>query len=60
LEALVDKDDRVVLDFNLSYNPYCAYNMRYTCAVPPFSNDLKVDILAGEKKPFLLKHKVND
>lgn len=56
LEAIVDENDRVVLDFNLSYNPYCAYNMSYTCAVPPFSNDLMVDILAGEKKPSLLKH----
>lgn len=56
LEALIDNDERVLLDFNLSYNPYCAYNVSYTCAVPPFSNDLKVEILAGEKKPSFLKH----
>ena len=56
LEAIIDNDERVVLDFNLSYNPYCAYNVSYTCAVPPFSNDLKLEILAGEKKPSFLKH----
>ena len=56
LEAKVNNSDNVVLDFNLAYNPYCAYNVSYTCAVPPFSNDLKVNILAGEKKPSFLKH----
>jgi uncharacterized protein (DUF1684 family) len=55
LEAKVNNSDNVVLDFNLAYNPYCAYNVSYTCAVPPFSNDLKVNILAGEKKPSFLK-----
>jgi uncharacterized protein (DUF1684 family) len=55
LEAIIDNDEGVVLDFNLSYNPYCAYNVSYTCAVPPFSNDLKVEILAGEKKTFFFE-----
>lgn len=37
------------LDFNLTYNPYCAYNDGYSCPVPPKENTLPVKILAGEK-----------
>jgi uncharacterized protein len=37
------------LDFNLAYNPYCAYNDQYTCPIPPRENRLPVRILAGEK-----------
>jgi uncharacterized protein (DUF1684 family) len=39
------------IDFNLSYNPYCAYNHNYRCPIPPQSNNLNVSILAGEKIP---------
>ena len=38
-----------VIDFNYSYNPYCAYNHRYSCAVPPLENRLPIAIKAGEK-----------
>ena len=40
------------LDFNLAYNPYCAYSYRYSCPIPPSENTLKITIEAGEKKPF--------
>lgn len=39
----------IVLDFNKSYNPYCAYNDHYSCPFPPKENLLKVAVLAGEK-----------
>jgi hypothetical protein len=39
----------VILDFNLAYNPYCAYNDSYSCPFPPRENILKVAIKAGEK-----------
>ncbi len=42
--------DRLLLDFNLAYNPYCAYNERWSCPLPPAANRLKVRIEAGEKK----------
>jgi uncharacterized protein len=42
--------DHYELDFNMAYNPYCAYNNRYTCPIPPKENKLPVKILAGEKK----------
>ncbi len=46
-EALADK--RFLVDFNLAYNPYCAYNERWSCPLTPFENRLKVPIRAGEK-----------
>ncbi len=37
------------LDFNLAYNPYCAYSDDYSCAITPIENTLPVPIRAGEK-----------
>jgi uncharacterized protein (DUF1684 family) len=37
------------LDFNNAYNPYCAYNHRFSCPLPPKENVLPVRIEAGEK-----------
>lgn len=39
----------VLLDFNKAYNPYCAYNPRYSCVIPPEENRLEIRIEAGEK-----------
>ena len=39
------------IDFNLAYNPTCAYNESYECPYPPPSNRLKIAIPAGEKAP---------
>ncbi|HTD94311.1 MAG TPA: DUF1684 domain-containing protein [Chitinophagaceae bacterium] len=45
------RDNRVILDFNKAYNPYCAYvSGRYNCPIPPRENQLQVKIAAGEKK----------
>lgn len=41
--------DSVFLDFNYAYNPYCAYNDRYDCPIPPAPNALPIRIEAGEK-----------
>jgi len=42
-------DGRVVLDFNMAYNPPCAFNPYTTCPIPLRENRLSVKILAGEK-----------
>jgi uncharacterized protein (DUF1684 family) len=42
--------DRLVLDFNYAYNPYCAYNEYWRCPIPPRENRLSARIEAGEKK----------
>jgi uncharacterized protein (DUF1684 family) len=41
--------DDYVLDFNLAYNPYCAYSENYVCPFPPKENRLSMKVLAGEK-----------
>lgn len=43
------KTGDVAVDFNLAYNPYCAYSDRYDCPYPPAENHLQVRIEAGEK-----------
>ena len=41
--------NRFLVDFNLAYNPYCAYNEMWSCPITPPENRLKVPIRAGEK-----------
>jgi uncharacterized protein (DUF1684 family) len=41
--------NRFFVDFNLAYNPYCAYNEMWSCPLTPPENRLKVPIRAGEK-----------
>ncbi len=37
------------IDFNLAYNPYCAYSARYSCAIPTKDDHLDMAVTAGEK-----------
>lgn len=39
----------IIVDFNYAYNPYCAYNDRWSCLIPPFSNRFTLPIRAGEQ-----------
>ncbi len=42
--------NELMVDFNLAYNPYCAYDPeKWSCPLPPAENRLKVRIEAGEK-----------
>ncbi len=43
--------DNLRLDFNLCYNPYCAYSGRFSCPVPPDENHLDIGINAGVRGP---------
>ena len=40
---------KFLVDFNLAYNPYCAYNDFWSCPLTPAENRLKLPIMAGEK-----------
>jgi len=42
------EDREVVLDFNMAYNPPCAYTDYATCPLPPSQNRLPVRVPAGE------------
>jgi len=47
--------DSVLLDFNASYNPLCAYNHKYSCPKPPLENILDVRVEAGVKSGIVKK-----
>ena len=43
-------EDRLTIDFNKAYNPYCVYDYTgYACPVPPEENTLPFGVEAGEK-----------
>ena len=50
IDMKTPKGDTIVIDFNTSYNPYCAYNSKYSCPKVPLENDLNIEIRAGVKK----------
>ncbi len=49
LDARIPKGNKIIIDFNKAYNPYCAYNHKYSCPIPPKENDLLVRVEAGVK-----------
>jgi uncharacterized protein (DUF1684 family) len=53
IEVMVEEADDgaqvALVDFNLAYSPYCAYNEAYSCPLPPAENTLRAPIEAGEK-----------
>lgn len=49
--GLPDPDGKLVLDFNFSYFPSCAYSSRYVCPLAPTGNRLKGPVRAGERLP---------
>lgn len=44
------KEDKLIVDFNYTYNPYSSYNDNWDCPITPEENVLPVPIKAGEKK----------
>ena len=50
IDLSIPKNDKIIIDFNKAYNPYCAYNYKYSCPIVPAENDLTVEIKAGVKK----------
>ncbi len=50
IDLEIPKDKIIIVDFNKAYNPYCAYNYKYSCPIVPLENDLLTYIKAGVKK----------
>ena len=50
IDLKIPKGKTISIDFNTSYNPYCAYNHKYSCPIVPLENDLNIEIKAGVKK----------
>lgn len=51
LDIEITTDSTIVLNFNLAYNPYCAYTSGYNCTVPPEKNTLTAAVKAGLRAP---------
>lgn len=49
MDIRIPENDFLYLDFNRVYNPYCVYNHKYSCPIPPAENDLDIEIRAGVK-----------
>lgn len=48
IDLKIPKGDEIVIDFNQSYHPYCAYNAYdYSCPIVPEENFLPIRIEAG-------------
>jgi uncharacterized protein (DUF1684 family) len=45
---LGERDGRLLLDFNFSYNPSCAYDARWVCPLAPPGNRLAAAVRGGE------------
>lgn len=51
IDFRIPKDfNNVIIDFNKAYNPYCAYNHKFSCPLVPLDNNLEIEIMAGVKK----------
>jgi len=55
LDLEITDSSHILIDFNKAYNPYCAYNSKYSCPIPPKENYIETEIRAGEKN-FHSKH----
>lgn len=49
IDFRIPKETTIVLDFNKAYNPYCAYNPKYSCPIVPLENHIDTEVLAGVK-----------
>ncbi|MEI6574683.1 MAG: DUF1684 domain-containing protein [Bacteroidota bacterium] len=49
LDVFLNEGQDIYIDFNIAYNPYCAYNHKFSCPIPPEENDLPIKVFAGEK-----------
>ncbi|MDC3388401.1 DUF1684 domain-containing protein [Flavobacteriaceae bacterium] len=50
LDLRIPNGNKIIVDFNKAYNPYCYYNSRYSCPIVPSENYIPLKITAGIKK----------
>ncbi len=50
IDLKIPEGDTILIDFNMAYNPYCAYNDRYSCPIPPEENHLDIEVAVGVKR----------
>ena len=49
IDLRIPEGDTITIDFNKAYNPYCAYNEKYSCPIVPRVNYLALNVRAGVK-----------
>jgi len=49
IDLEIPDGDTIEIDFNSAYNPYCAYNEKYSCPIVPRENYIDIDVEAGIK-----------
>ncbi len=47
MDLRIPSRDSVLLDFNRAYNPFCAYNVEFSCPIVPEVNHLELPVRAG-------------
>ncbi len=49
IDLRIPESDVIRIDFNKAYNPYCAYNKKYSCPIVPSVNAMDTEVRAGVK-----------
>lgn len=49
IDLRIPERDTMLIDFNTAYNPYCAYNEKYSCPIVPRENYVSTKVKAGVK-----------
>lgn len=49
IDLRIPEGDTIEIDFNQAYNPYCAYNDKYSCPIVPRENYIAMFVRAGVK-----------
>ena len=47
IDLAIPNGDSIIIDFNKTYNPYCAYNKKYSCPIVPNVNAMDTRVMAG-------------
>lgn len=47
IDLIIPVGNKIILDFNKAYNPFCAYSDGYSCPIVPAENHLDVEVQAG-------------
>ena len=50
IDLTIPESNQITIDFNKSYNPYCAYNEKFSCPIVPRENYLSLKVYAGVKR----------
>lgn len=50
IDLSIPDSNQLTIDFNTAYNPYCAYNEKFSCPIVPRENYLPLKINAGVKR----------